>query len=169
MHTQHTHALGPTTSTFYHTTQHPLCPISPCCNPAPYNSLPNTTRSPLQLPSHTPTPTPSGSCGRCYEVRCRNGVVLGFDDKPVSTGEFFVLEEVDPTVLDTRGRPFPGNQGKGQQQQVVQCWNASSSIVVTIIDSCPAVQIKEENVSVPQRWCLGDQWCVGVHGVWFGV
>ncbi len=113
--------------------------------------------------STTSTP-PKGSCGRCYEVRCRPGVVLGFDDLPVSTDEFFVLEDVNATVLDTRGRRYPGNAGKSKKQQVVQCWNASSSIVVTIIDSCPAVQIKEGNESVPQRWCLGDQWWVGILG-----
>ena len=28
-----------------------------------------------------------GSCGRCYEVRCANGLVLANDHKPLWTGE----------------------------------------------------------------------------------
>lgn len=102
--------------------------------------------------------TCAGSCGRCYEVRCRDGVVLGNNDLPVSLDEFFVLEDVNSTVKDSQGRSFPGNAGKANNQQIVKCWNASQSVVVTIIDSCPAVQIKEGE-PVPQRWCLGDQWC----------
>lgn len=98
-----------------------------------------------------------GSCGRCYEVRCRDGVVLGYDDLPVSTTEFFVLEDVNSTVKDTKGRSFPGNAGKAKNEQVVKCWNSTQSVVVSIIDSCPAFQIKEGE-EVPQRWCLGDQW-----------
>lgn len=87
-------------------------------------------------------------------------MVLGYDDKPVSTSEFFVLEDVNSTVKDTQGRSFPGNPGRSKNEQIVKCWNASESIVVSIIDSCPAVQIKEGE-PVPQRWCLGDQWYAG--------
>jgi hypothetical protein len=32
-----------------------------------------------------------GSCGRCYEVRCRPGLVLGADDRPKSINDFYYL------------------------------------------------------------------------------
>jgi hypothetical protein len=48
-----------------------------------------------------------GSCGRCYEVRCKNGLVL---DKgaPVSTAQFFDMGKANPNYRDTKGRKWPG-------------------------------------------------------------
>jgi hypothetical protein len=50
-----------------------------------------------------------GSCGRCYEVRCKSGLV---EDRgaPVSIEQFYYLAKVNSNVQDTYGRSFPGEQ-----------------------------------------------------------
>lgn len=57
-------------------------------------------------------------------------------------------------VNDTRGRPFPGNPAEKDGHQWVRCWN-ESSVVVKIVDNCPAVQWKV-NHAEPQMWCSAD-------------
>jgi cullin-associated NEDD8-dissociated protein 1 len=54
-----------------------------------------------------------GSCGRCYEVRCKSGLV---EDRgaPVSIEQFYYLAKVNSNVQDTYGRSFPG---KVQQRE----------------------------------------------------
>jgi cullin-associated NEDD8-dissociated protein 1 len=49
-----------------------------------------------------------GSCGRCYEVRCKSGLV---EDRgaPVSIEQFYYLAKVNSNVQDTYGRSFPGD------------------------------------------------------------
>lgn len=49
----------------------------------------------------------AGSCGRCYEVKCRNGLVYD-QGKPVKTSQFYYLAGVDRTPKDDYGRSFPG-------------------------------------------------------------
>lgn len=48
-----------------------------------------------------------GSCGRCYEVRCKSGLVL---DKgaPVKTTQFFDMGKANPNFIDGNGRKWPG-------------------------------------------------------------
>lgn len=48
-----------------------------------------------------------GSCGRCYEVRCKSGLVL---DKgaPVKSTQFFDMGLANPNLVDTKGRKWPG-------------------------------------------------------------
>lgn len=50
-----------------------------------------------------------GSCGRCYEVRCKSGTVL---DKgaPVKSTQFFDMGKANPNFVDTKGRKWPGEQ-----------------------------------------------------------
>ncbi|KAL0044907.1 hypothetical protein WJX82_001789 [Trebouxia sp. C0006] len=96
-----------------------------------------------------------GSCGRCYEIRCQDGLVIGNGTTPVNIDEFYYLATVNDTVTDDYGRTFPGNSAFNQSEQSVQCWNDSSSIFVHIIDSCPAYQIKD-GIEVQQLWCNSD-------------
>ena len=30
-----------------------------------------------------------GACGRCYEVRCREGMLLGWDDEPIQIADSY--------------------------------------------------------------------------------
>lgn len=63
-------------------------------------------------------------------------------------------QQQQQTVNDTRGRPFPGNPAEKDGHQWVRCWN-ESSVVVKIVDNCPAVQWKV-NHAEPQMWCSAD-------------
>ncbi|KAL3160371.1 hypothetical protein ABBQ32_010699 [Trebouxia sp. C0010 RCD-2024] len=96
-----------------------------------------------------------GSCGRCYEVRCQNGIVIGNGTTPVSTNDFYYLASVDATVKDDFNRSFPGNAAFDQAEQDVQCWG-NNSVFVHVIDSCPAFQIKADGVPTQQLWCNSD-------------
>ena len=166
-----------------------------------------------------------GSCGRCYEVRCSEGLLKSNRGDPIWLSEmyympqvnskgkleeddggegkiefgffffiiiiiifssFFLKKEEDSfhffsspslslsssfcppannqppihpsstikTVNDTRGRPVPGNPAEKDGHQWVRCWN-ESSVVVKIVDNCPAVQWKV-NHAEPQMWCSAD-------------
>lgn len=67
---------------------------------------------------------------------------------------FHLPSSIPHTVNDTRGRPFPGNPAEKDGHQWVRCWN-ESSVVVKIVDNCPAVQWKF-NHAEPQMWCSAD-------------
>ena len=101
-----------------------------------------------------------GSCGRCYEIKCKEGLLIGNDGKPKSIGgEFKYMPSINGSVTDTAGRTFPGNRAEGQGEQYVKCWN-KSSIVVKIVDNCPAVLPQgawaNPNKPEPQPWCSSD-------------
>ena len=51
------------------------------------------------------------------------------------------------SVPDTLNRPFPGNWAHPAGQEAVQCWN-QSSVVVKVVDDCPATQYKN---GVPEQ------------------
>lgn len=40
-----------------------------------------------------------GSCGRCYQVRCKDGVVLGNGTTPVSIDEFYYMPGAGGSAL----------------------------------------------------------------------
>ena len=82
-----------------------------------------------------------GSCGRCYEVRCAEGLVQANDHKPLWTGNHFYMPDRNGSVLDTVGRTFPGNPAHPEGKEYVRCWN-ESSVVVKIVDDCPSMQWK---------------------------
>lgn len=44
-------------------------------------------------PACMPTHPPSGSCGRCYEVQCVDGVVLGANDTAPYYGNWYYYPE----------------------------------------------------------------------------
>ncbi|KAK9806098.1 hypothetical protein WJX72_001303 [[Myrmecia] bisecta] len=69
-----------------------------------------------------------GSCGRCYEVRCKPGIVIGNTTAPlhVDLQSPDYLAGVNSTVKDTYGRSFPGNAAEAQSEQDVICWAGST-------------------------------------------
>ncbi|KAG2488344.1 hypothetical protein HYH03_013034 [Edaphochlamys debaryana] len=77
-----------------------------------------------------------GSCGRCYEVRCVDGVVLGYQDKAVQYDNFYYYPE-HGSAVDTYGREFPGNPAEKDGYIYVKCWDPKASIRVHVIDICP--------------------------------
>lgn len=94
-----------------------------------------------------------GSCGRCYEVRCKSGLVMD-RGAPLNISKLYYMAGVDASVKDTYGRSFPGNAREKDWLQAVKCWNDSSSIFVRVGDSCPCQQ-KKGNKTEPQFMCCG--------------
>ncbi|BDA41289.1 hypothetical protein COCOBI_02-0690 [Coccomyxa sp. Obi] len=80
-----------------------------------------------------------GSCGRCYEVRCKSGLVLGNGTTPYRTDQGYSLSANAPNALDPSGRKWLGNPTADQGLQSVRCWNDSHSIFIVVADSCPCV------------------------------
>ncbi|GFH25683.1 expansin-like EG45 domain-containing protein, partial [Haematococcus lacustris] len=100
-----------------------------------------------------------GSCGRCYEVRCKSGLLLNNERVPIrivypdlgggniSTVGYFdgdtarpYLPSINPNVTDGEGRPFPGNMGEAQKVVDVRCYDENRSLRVRVADSCPCKQ-----------------------------
>ena len=100
-----------------------------------------------------------GSCGRCYEVKCKEGILLGNDMRPKPMTDLMYMPAINGSVTDTFGRRFPGNPAEKDNQQYVKCWNNGSSIV-RIVDDCPAVLPQgawaNPNKPEPQPWCSSD-------------
>ena len=44
---------------------------------------------PTNMHALTHAPPPAGACGRCYEVRCREGMLLGWDDEPIQIADSY--------------------------------------------------------------------------------
>jgi hypothetical protein len=134
------------------------------------------------------SPEHLGGCGRCYEVRCstkggpEGNVVLNNEGKPIELstvgdaathnqsiryfeGDFGrpVLEDIDPTVRDSNGRPYPGNALSAQNQMKVKCYPGAPSVRVRLADSCPCRQVlkagdptaRGDNDVRRQQWCCG--------------
>jgi hypothetical protein len=103
-----------------------------------------------------------GSCGRCYEVKCLPGLLLGNNHSPIQLSEFYNMAAVRTDVKDSFGRKFPGNPYSDKNRQYVECWggegnNATDapSSIVRIVDNCPTAQFKDGR-TVPQMWCAAD-------------
>jgi hypothetical protein len=95
-----------------------------------------TSSKPRSLPA-------AGSCGRCYEVRCKEGYVLGWEDKPVPyEGNFYYFPQ-HASAPDTQGRAFPGNPAEKEGLVYVKCWDNKKSVRVRIIDICPCYYCPE--------------------------
>ncbi|GMH42149.1 hypothetical protein BSKO_10068 [Bryopsis sp. KO-2023] len=83
-----------------------------------------------------------GSCGRCYEIRCKTGLVVSGDGvTPKSIYEGYYLPRYAPDLLDPEGRPWPGKPDEYEELRYTQCREDAETIVITIIDSCPCVYI----------------------------
>ncbi|KAL3157021.1 hypothetical protein ABBQ38_001272 [Trebouxia sp. C0009 RCD-2024] len=100
-----------------------------------------------------------GSCGRCYEIRCATGTVIGnytvAGNDIVSTIPFNLTRGYTPkvdvnTVEDDYGRLWSGNDLMDQDLLFTRCYNLSqslnlttptdNSIYVRVTDSCPCLQ-----------------------------
>ncbi|KXZ56876.1 hypothetical protein GPECTOR_1g790 [Gonium pectorale] len=114
-----------------------------------------------------------GSCGRCYQVKCVNGIVAANSTSPVRIingfydGDRFrpYLPAINRNITDTRGRPWPGNPAESRGLQDVRCWDPNQVVTVRIIDSCPCRQVLAETAPGVQKggeirrqeWCCGGQ------------
>ena len=84
-----------------------------------------------------------GSCGRCYEIRCKQGVVpKDFTDAsgamvPFKTQDHFYMPKYDTSLKDGQGRTWPGNPWEAEGLQGAVCWSNTSTTWVRIVDSCP--------------------------------
>jgi cullin-associated NEDD8-dissociated protein 1 len=90
-----------------------------------------------------------GSCGRCYEVQCRNGLVIDEGTTPFKGDNGYDLQAVAPDTNDDFGRSFPGNPAKDEGLNFVQCWNDTESVFVTVVDTCPCTSETANNTA----WC----------------
>ncbi|PNW76515.1 hypothetical protein CHLRE_11g467656v5 [Chlamydomonas reinhardtii] len=77
-----------------------------------------------------------GSCGRCYEVRCVNGPVLGRNDQAVPAEYWYYFPKYG-SAPDDMGRSFPGNPAYKDDYVFVTCWDPSKSVRVHVVDICP--------------------------------
>lgn len=80
-----------------------------------------------------------GSCGRCYEVRCANGLVLANDHKPLWTGE-----KGEGGEREERGEGRGGGRGaarRGRARPTTSFtplrWQATISTCPTATGPCP--------------------------------
>ena len=100
-----------------------------------------------------------GSCGRCYEVKCAPGLLMGNNHSPIQLSEFYNMASVRTDVKDSFGRAFPGNPYADKNRQYVDCWSEDGkeapSSIVRIVDNCPTAQFKDGR-TVPQMWCAAD-------------
>ncbi|KAG1671486.1 hypothetical protein FOA52_003144 [Chlamydomonas sp. UWO 241] len=114
-----------------------------------------------------------GSCGRCYEVRCINGLVDESPGNPVSIEDGLFngdpmrpyLANISEGVRDSNGREWPGNSAEANGRLSVKCWDAGKVIRVAIADSCPCTQVlkdgdpgvKPGGETRTQQWCCGNE------------
>eukprot|EP00882_Tetradesmus_deserticola_P029331 GHRQ01032846.1.p1 GENE.GHRQ01032846.1~~GHRQ01032846.1.p1 ORF type:complete len:418 (+),score=138.10 GHRQ01032846.1:407-1660(+) len=82
-----------------------------------------------------------GSCGRCYAMRCKEGLVKDNDGGPLKKDAIFYLPKVSRTLKDTYGRKWPGNPAEAAGELYTKCWNSSREITVRITDTCPCTQV----------------------------
>jgi cullin-associated NEDD8-dissociated protein 1 len=74
-----------------------------------------------------------------------------------------VLEDIDPTVRDSKGRPFPGNSASASNGVRVKCFPGAPTVRVRLADSCPCRQVlkagdptaKGDGEVRRQQWCCG--------------
>lgn len=52
-----------------------------------------------------------------------------------------ILEEIDATVKDTKGRSYPGNALRNASEMISQCYNENEVHLIRITDSCPCTQV----------------------------
>ncbi|KAJ9509472.1 hypothetical protein QJQ45_001939 [Haematococcus lacustris] len=123
-----------------------------------------------------------GSCGRCYEVRCKSGLLLNNERVPIrivypdlgggniSTVGYFdgdtarpYLPSINPNVTDGEGRPFPGNMGEAQKVVDVRCYDENRSLRVRVADSCPCKQVLPDGAPgvKPGGEVRRQEWCCG--------
>ncbi|KAF6253155.1 hypothetical protein COO60DRAFT_1643399 [Scenedesmus sp. NREL 46B-D3] len=118
------------------------------------------------------SPDYPGSCGRCYDIRCKTGQVLNNQGNPIQISNGFYegdefrpyLPAINPNVTDTKGREFPGNPAPNGTQ-VTRCYSGAPTIRVRIADSCPCTQVLKETApgvaaggeTRTQTWCCATQ------------
>ncbi len=96
---------------------------------------------------------PAGACGRCYEVRCKEGLLLGWDDQPIPISETY-YPPAHASAPDSYGRQFPGNPAEKDGQIYIKCWDKQKSIKVKIIDICPCYYCPEIGEAAACTHCL---------------
>lgn len=90
-----------------------------------------------------------GSCGKCFEVRCRTGTIQ-YQNEDLTTDT--LRRVVVPGLKDPEGREWPGlRPDMDPSIWWTKCRNEDTSIVITIIDSCPCTYIGGRR----QKFCCG--------------
>jgi len=94
----------------------------------------------------------AGSCGRCYQIKCRTGP-LENDGRQLRLTD---LEYGLPVpFLDGKGRDWPGNPIEKDGWSFSYCWNESAVITVKVGDSCPCIYKLKDGTVRRQWWCCG--------------
>lgn len=95
----------------------------------------------------------TGGCGRCYEIRCKTGPILFDKNTTISIYEGYHLPRFAPPGLkDPEGREWPGVPTTVDEDiRWTQCRDESTSIFITIIDTCPCIFRGGRR----QKWCCG--------------
>ncbi|KAF6266008.1 hypothetical protein COO60DRAFT_638698 [Scenedesmus sp. NREL 46B-D3] len=95
----------------------------------------------------------AGSCGRCYQVRCRTGSPEN-NGRPLRISD---LQYYKPyQIKDNQGRDWPGNPFETQDMFYTKCWDEQQVITVRVADSCPCNYfIKFTGETRLQPWCCG--------------
>ncbi|DBA68213.1 TPA: hypothetical protein ACH3X2_013830 [Trebouxia sp. C0005] len=93
----------------------------------------------------------AGVCGRCYEVQCASGTVIGNYSQTAGTNISLPLNLTiaNPPYMfplsnstkgqypvDDSGTVFPGNDGMAQGVLDVQCYSQNTSVIVKVTDTC---------------------------------
>ena len=96
-----------------------------------------------------------GACGRCIEVRCVDGPVIGRGNQPIQMSQGLFDFSSVANISDDHGRVFPGNPTQFQGFITVKCWS-SESIYVKIVDVCPCWYCPK---SGPDAFCRYQESC----------
>jgi cullin-associated NEDD8-dissociated protein 1 len=94
-----------------------------------------------------------GSCGRCYQVRCKTGFPYN-NGRPLRVSDLVYYRPY--TIDDNKGRPWPGNPYLEKDVFYTKCWDDKQVITVRVGDSCPCkYPIKATGEIRTQYWCCG--------------
>ncbi|WIA32859.1 hypothetical protein OEZ86_006034 [Tetradesmus obliquus] len=102
-----------------------------------------------------------GSCGRCYAVRCKEGLVLDNDGNPRRIDSFFYLSNVTTTLPDSSGRLWPGNTAEPQGLLYTRCQTPAKELTVRVMDTCPCKQVLPDGAPgvAPGGEIRTQSWC----------
>ncbi|KXZ56404.1 hypothetical protein GPECTOR_1g36 [Gonium pectorale] len=106
----------------------------------------------------------SSSCGKCYEVKCRNmdlqdgyGATLSRSNACYDESKSVIITIVDacPKCYEVKCRNMDLQDGYGATlSRSNACYDESKSVIITIVDACPCRY--PNNQYSNKRWCCGD-------------
>ncbi|KAJ9517598.1 hypothetical protein QJQ45_025065 [Haematococcus lacustris] len=119
-----------------------------------------------------------GSCGRCYEIRCKTGYILDNTGSPMrleifpngtinAVGYYQVdgsrLPAIRAAIRDSQGRSYAGNPAAPEGRSYTQCHDSDKTVRVRVIDSCPCTQVLPDGAPgvKPGGEVRRQEWCCG--------